>query len=72
MDNYDIALHRTTELTKSKTLEIRFETFDSFNPRSDASREEGKSGIGIVVEFLSRQVASRCFGLSCLSRVSNS
>jgi hypothetical protein len=31
MDNYDIALHKITTFTESKTLEIRFELFNAFN-----------------------------------------
>lgn len=31
MDNYDMALHKITRLRESKTLEIRFETFNTFN-----------------------------------------
>jgi hypothetical protein len=31
MDNYDMALHKITRLSESKTLEIRFETFNTFN-----------------------------------------
>jgi hypothetical protein len=31
MDNYDVALHKITKLTESKTLEIRFEMFNAFN-----------------------------------------
>jgi hypothetical protein len=31
IDNYDIALHKTTKLAESKTLEIRFEMFNAFN-----------------------------------------
>jgi hypothetical protein len=31
MDNYDLALHNTARLTESKTLELRFETFNAFN-----------------------------------------
>jgi len=31
MDNYDVALHKVTRFTESKTLELRFETFNTFN-----------------------------------------
>ena len=31
MDNYDIALHKTTKFAESRTLEIRFEMFNAFN-----------------------------------------
>src|SRR5579872_6174993 len=31
MANYNIALHKVTRLTESKTLELRFETFNAFN-----------------------------------------
>ena len=31
MDNYDMALHKITRLSELKTLEIRFETFNTFN-----------------------------------------
>ena len=31
MDNYDMALHKITRLRESKALEIRFETFNTFN-----------------------------------------
>jgi hypothetical protein len=31
MDNFDMALHKITRLRESKTLEIRFETFNTFN-----------------------------------------
>jgi hypothetical protein len=31
MQNYDIALHQITKFTESKTLEIRFESFNAFN-----------------------------------------
>jgi hypothetical protein len=31
MDNYDMALHKITRLSESKTLEIRLETFNTFN-----------------------------------------
>jgi hypothetical protein len=31
MDNYDMALHKITRLSESKTLEIRFEMFNAFN-----------------------------------------
>ena len=31
MDNYDVALHKVTKLTESKSLEIRFETFNALN-----------------------------------------
>jgi hypothetical protein len=31
LDNYDIALHKITTFTESKTLEIRFELFNAFN-----------------------------------------
>jgi hypothetical protein len=31
MANYDLALHKITNLTESRTLEIRFETFNAFN-----------------------------------------
>ena len=31
MDNYDMALHKVTRLGESKALEIRFETFNTFN-----------------------------------------
>jgi hypothetical protein len=31
MDNYDMALHKITRLGESRTLEIRFETFNTFN-----------------------------------------
>jgi hypothetical protein len=31
MANYNIAIHKLTKLTESKTLELRFETFNAFN-----------------------------------------
>jgi hypothetical protein len=31
MDNYDVALHKITKFTESKTWELRFETFNAFN-----------------------------------------
>jgi hypothetical protein len=31
IDNFDIALHKITKLTESKSLEFRFETFNTFN-----------------------------------------
>jgi hypothetical protein len=31
MDNYDVALHKIAKFTESKTLELRFETFNAFN-----------------------------------------
>jgi hypothetical protein len=31
IDNFDIALHKLTKLTESKSLEVRFETFNTFN-----------------------------------------
>jgi hypothetical protein len=31
MDNHDMALHKITKVTESKTLEIRFESFNAFN-----------------------------------------
>jgi hypothetical protein len=31
MDNFDVALHKITKLSESKTLEIRFESFNVFN-----------------------------------------
>jgi hypothetical protein len=31
MANYNIAVHKLTRLTESKTLELRFETFNTFN-----------------------------------------
>jgi hypothetical protein len=31
MDNYDLAVHKITKFTESRTLEIRFETFNAFN-----------------------------------------
>jgi hypothetical protein len=31
MDNFDMALHKVTKFTESKTLEIRFEVFNAFN-----------------------------------------
>ena len=31
MENYDIALHKTTKFAESRTLEIRFEMFNAFN-----------------------------------------
>jgi len=31
MDNYDLALHKITKFAESRTLEIRFETFNTFN-----------------------------------------
>jgi hypothetical protein len=31
MDNFDVALHKVTKTTESKTLEIRFELFNAFN-----------------------------------------
>src|ERR1700680_4603086 len=31
MDNYDMALCKITKFTESKTLELRFETFNAFN-----------------------------------------
>jgi len=32
MANYDVALHKITKFAESTTLEIRFETFNAFNP----------------------------------------
>jgi hypothetical protein len=29
--NFDIALHKTNRITESKTLELRLETFNTFN-----------------------------------------
>jgi hypothetical protein len=31
IDNFDIAAHKITKLTESKSLEFRFETFNTFN-----------------------------------------
>jgi Carboxypeptidase regulatory-like domain len=31
IDNYDMALHKITKITEGKTLELRFETFNTFN-----------------------------------------
>lgn len=31
MENWDLALHKTTHITESKLLELRFETFNTFN-----------------------------------------
>lgn len=31
IDNYDVALHKTTKITEGKSLEFRFETFNTFN-----------------------------------------
>jgi hypothetical protein len=31
IDNFDVALHKTTKLTESTMLEFRFETFNAFN-----------------------------------------
>jgi hypothetical protein len=31
MDNFDIALHKITKFAESRTLELRFETFNAFN-----------------------------------------
>ncbi|MBV9182794.1 MAG: hypothetical protein JO356_15895 [Acidobacteria bacterium] len=31
IDNFDLALYRVTKITESKTLEFRFETFNTFN-----------------------------------------
>jgi hypothetical protein len=31
INNFDMALHKTAKLTESKTLEFRFETFNTFN-----------------------------------------
>ena len=31
IDNFDVALHKITKLTESKSLEFRFETFNTFN-----------------------------------------
>jgi hypothetical protein len=31
VNNWDIALHKTTKLTEGKSIELRFETFNSFN-----------------------------------------
>jgi hypothetical protein len=31
INNFDIALHKTTKLTETKSLEFRFETFNAFN-----------------------------------------
>jgi len=31
MDNYGLAVHKITKFTESRTLEIRFETFNAFN-----------------------------------------
>ena len=31
INNFDIALHKTTKLSESKSLELRLETFNSFN-----------------------------------------
>jgi hypothetical protein len=31
INNWDIALHKVTKLTESKSLEFRFETFNTFN-----------------------------------------
>jgi hypothetical protein len=31
MENYDVALHKITKFTESKSLEIRFETFNALN-----------------------------------------
>jgi hypothetical protein len=31
MQNWDMALLKTTKLTESKSLEFRFETFNAFN-----------------------------------------
>jgi hypothetical protein len=31
VNNWDIALHKVTKLTESKSLELRFETFNTFN-----------------------------------------
>ena len=32
IDNYDMALRKTTRITESASLEFRFETFNTFNP----------------------------------------
>ena len=31
INNFDMALHKVTKLTESKSLEFRFETFNTFN-----------------------------------------
>jgi hypothetical protein len=31
INNFDLALHKVTNITESKTLELRFETFNTFN-----------------------------------------
>ena len=31
IDNFDVALHKSTKLTETKSLEFRFETFNTFN-----------------------------------------
>jgi hypothetical protein len=31
IDNFDMALHKVTKITEGKTLELRFETFNTFN-----------------------------------------
>jgi hypothetical protein len=31
MDNFDIALHKMTRFSETRALELRFETFNTFN-----------------------------------------
>ena len=31
IDNFDLALHKTTKITEGKSVEIRLETFNTFN-----------------------------------------
>ena len=31
INNFDVALHKITKITESRTLELRFETFNTFN-----------------------------------------
>jgi hypothetical protein len=31
INNFDVALHKTTKITEGKSLEFRFETFNTFN-----------------------------------------
>jgi len=31
MDNFDVALHKTTKLSETRVLEVRFETFNTLN-----------------------------------------
>jgi len=69
INNVDLALHKMTKITESKTLEFRFETFNTFNhaqfyPNGSIDRNVSSPTFGNALKAASPRIGQAALKLN--------